>query len=77
MYDDSAGGLLEELRHKLQYEYLSDLYHHPHPQLLAAAVVDIPAQHYSLTAWTQAITYITGKKQAFSTAQQARQFLLP
>lgn len=76
MYDNSANGLLEELRQRLRYEYISDLHNHPHSQQLIVAATQIPAQRYSLNAWTQAVHYITGKTPTFSSMQEAHTFLL-
>ncbi|MDK2968242.1 hypothetical protein [Lacrimispora sp.] len=69
-------GLLERISSELGCMYLSDLRGATAKGKFRFIVSDIPAMDYSVKVWQDALYYITGIKENFSTAEQAKQRLL-
>lgn len=69
-------GLLDYLAEKSGCMYLSDLHQNRYLQPVKLLVLHIFPTQYSISAWTDAVFYITGKRKEFKTQQQAAEFLL-
>lgn len=68
-------GLLDDLQMRLGLEYLSDLRFYNYKKI-KAAVEDISADDYALAEWNDAVEYLTKEPMQFSSACEAREFLL-
>lgn len=69
-------GLLERLAGKAGCMYLSDLHMKNRLSYIYYAVLEIPAEYYSLSEWSDTIRYITGEEHSFCTGMEAREWLL-
>lgn len=68
-------GLLDDLQMRLGLEYLSNLRFYNYKKI-KAAVEDISADDYALAEWNDAVEYLTKEPMQFSSACEAREFLL-
>ncbi len=68
--------LLDILQKCIGLEYISDLQAYPKYSQIAAIIELIPAERYPLSVWADAARYITGSDSEFTTAEDARAFLL-
>ena len=68
--------LLETLSQKTGVTYLSDLHDLSNRQAILQAVRQVPSGRYSLQAWNDAASYITGEECNFDDEAPARKFLI-
>ncbi len=68
--------LLDVLSAKVGCLYLSDLKAMVHPERIRAALIHLEASDFSVHDWNDAVNYFVGSAGSFSTAEEAKLFLL-
>ena len=73
-----ADELLVEIQKAIGCSYLSDLHFFSrlNNKKSRTHILDIPAERFSLQAWNEAVSYITGSTCRFKTVEQAKKKLL-
>lgn len=69
-------GLLDRIAHQINCLYLSDLRNPAYMPSIRDAIIRIDASEYPLGEWNDAVQYITTGPTAFSTCDEARNYLL-
>lgn len=75
MAKDGMLSLIDELAERLECNYVSDLHQKKLAGKLNAVLADIGTESYAPEMWNDALHYITGQKESYETAEEARQAL--
>ena len=75
MMGGDTGALLQELQQAVLVLYLSDLHAAPLDERAKILVSEIPDNQFTLSAWNDAVSYITGRRCDFQSVQAAREAL--
>lgn len=73
---NARSGLLERIAADSGCMYLSDLRNCISKRCCRFVIAEIPADDYTVQVWEDAINYMTGTKEDFKSAEEAKQRLL-
>lgn len=68
--------LLQDLTQMTGCSFISDLKFLPEPDLIKIVLKNVSSDAYSVFDWNQTVYYLTGNKELFDDAEQAKQYLL-
>ena len=74
MLHTGEAALLETLRERIGYTYLSDLRRRGRTAQVCDVIAALDAASFPIAEWNDAVIYLTGKRVVFQSAEDARQF---
>lgn len=74
MLSASKAALLETLRERVGYTYLSDLRRNGRAAHLRDVIASLDPASFPVTEWNDAVVYLTGSRMVFKNAEDAKRF---